>query len=434
MKRSALGQSLQGGVSVTVDSEDCDSSFEDTAEPKAKKRKYSENTSWNKFFESKRKDFVTLFPIVVRQVPHKPSCAKSFSVRSPSPVRSSPTDDYEIEEFDSPEKIISELDLNQNTEESSNQLTIGAGRKKEKRRLGEELKAIITKYDNSVRKFPQEYYLNKYDENQSITLVIRHVCGRENKLIWAICRLVERGEDRCVMFRPFYLPDVSVGAVLKLYQPWEEVDIPGIPMPVMICTDFHRFPIRTDNNFGVSEDMLRELVESLPVPFKSSYIKATADCDLQSLLSRVIPFHLKNPNTIFKQTSLMQPSIDLNAIIYRLSYPALTPTSLILSKNNLLVCDSDHLFSVLQLSEFESEKREHVSQSLRPGNYIQFRKLGVVSKTSILEDFSLFPIFQLLESNQRVFYTLCFRHDTEWKQEMELDFPYRPILRKCKSQ
>lgn len=44
MKRSALGQSLQGGVSVTVDSEDCDSSFEDTAEPKAKKRKYSENT------------------------------------------------------------------------------------------------------------------------------------------------------------------------------------------------------------------------------------------------------------------------------------------------------------------------------------------------------------------------------------------------------
>jgi hypothetical protein len=86
--------------------------------------------------------------------------------------------------------------------------------------LAAQFKAIAEDYDSSVRRFAQDYRLNKFDEDQSMTLVIRYICGNYDKLMWTVSRHVEDGVDRCVMFRPLYMSEIAVGVVLKLYQPW----------------------------------------------------------------------------------------------------------------------------------------------------------------------------------------------------------------------
>ncbi|OXA62578.1 Neurofilament medium polypeptide [Folsomia candida] len=431
MKRSSLDQSAIPGTS--------DAEGETGVRPQ--KRRSSENKVWEKFFEEKQKDFAIFDKTAStskippskprpsktppsKTPPSKPRPSKTPPSKTPppktptskppalkTPPRKEPSDDeeYEIEEYDSPTKSLSNSDTNQNTDID--------GTKKKKYSLVEEMKALLTPYDNSVRRFPQYIYGDtfEYDESQAVTLIIRHVCGTWDKLVWTICRLVERDIDRCVMFRPLYLYDIKLGGVLKLYPPWQELEMPEFPMPILMCTDFYRLPLKREKNFGVSHDTISALLTP-PNPFRGS--------GLNFLLSKCTPFHLSNQNTISIQTKAFKPSIDLNTVMYPVScrgWPKL-------SQSSVLICDSDHVFAHLQLSELESGKRERIYKAINPGKYIKFRKLGVVSKTSILEDFSWFKIFQGLGSNQKVFYTLCFRHDTEWKEEANLDFPYRPPL------
>ncbi|OXA38666.1 hypothetical protein Fcan01_26532 [Folsomia candida] len=416
MKRSSLESAIPG----TSDS----SLTEAETGVRPQKRRSSENKAWEKFFQGKQKDFAIFGKTAStsKTPPSKTPLSKPPLLKPPrkktlskpptpkTPPRKEPSDDeeFEIEEYDSPPtNPLCNSDTNQNTDID--------GTTKKKYSLVEEMKALLTPYENSVRRFPQYIYDHtyEYDESQAVTLIIRHVCGTRDKLVWTICRLVERDIDRCVMFRPLYLYEIKLGAVLQLYPPWQEIEMPGFPMPILMCTDFYRVPLKRENNFGVSHDTISALV-SAPNPFRGS--------GLNFLLSKCTPFHLSNEKTISIQTKKCKPSIDLNAIMYPISsqmWPKFRQTG-------VLISDSDHLFSLLQLPELDSGKREQLDKSIKPGKYIKFKKLGVVSKISILEDFSLFPIIRRLGSNQTLFYTLCFRHDTEWREEANLDFPYKP--------
>jgi hypothetical protein len=93
-------------------------------------------------------------------------------------------------------------------------------------RLREQFQAIVTKYDASVRRFAHDYNLGKFDETSALTLVIKRIMGKEDKLVATIClKILENNEpdednELFVMFQPVYKFDIAVGVVIKVYKPW----------------------------------------------------------------------------------------------------------------------------------------------------------------------------------------------------------------------
>jgi len=149
---------------------------------------------------------------------------------------------------------------------------------------------------------------------------------------------------------------------------------------------------------------------ALPLPYRFDSIKVTPKGEFGTLFENLIPYKLKNRNTIKQQLRLFKQPINLDAVVIRkwTFEPKLV----------VLLRDSDETLCVL---EVPNENNQNFIEAIQSCDdcHLRLRNVAFISKITIFDDVRFFPILRKLGSLQPFYYKLGFLQNTKWEAEVD---------------
>ncbi|CAL8121892.1 unnamed protein product [Orchesella dallaii] len=295
----------------------------------------------------------------------------------------------EIVQIDSPTKRKRQQDVHNKAEK------FGTSSKS----LLESFKSIKAHYDSSVRLFAHDLRKNKYDEDTVLPLLIRSI-ERQDKLMKATAYNFKDEKHLYILFKPLDVYEIKEGVFLKLYQPWQEVHIPGTSCSMIIAADFYK--IVHKNEFNLTSGQIKTINE-LPIPYPGVIGVS------EPLLMDLVPYNLKNQRTIMNEIRHYKSFIDIEVVVLNL-WKEMSPVMALLK-------DSDGFVSILEIPKNEDD----FISILSPGRYISLARIAVGRMINIAEKLDLFSLLTLFGAEQIYYYVLRLVDESEWKMETLLN-------------